>query len=142
MKKSTAELLDLMKNSRSYDEYYAACKDEIGQGLMKIDRVLHALLLEKRVSKAEVIARSGLETHYAYQIFSGVKKPTRDKVLMLGVGLGLSVEEMQRTLKITGYAQLYCKEERDNAILFGFTKRLSILDINDLLFELQLELLH
>ncbi len=141
MKKTTGELLELMKSSHSYAEYLAGCREDIGRECMKIDRALNALLADKGLGKATVIARSGVENHYAYQIFSGLKTPTRDKVLMLGVGFGLSVEEIQQLLRITGYAQLDSKGERDNAILFGFTKRLSILDINELLFELRLELL-
>lgn len=73
---------------------------------------------------------------YAYQIFSGTKTPTRDKVLMLCIGFSLAVEETQRLLKITGYAQLYSKDERDNVILFGLTKKLSIIEINDILYEM------
>ena len=136
MKKTTQELLELMKSSRDYHEYLAQNKEDIGKDHMKIDRALNALLAEKKAVKAEVIVKSGIENHYAYQIFSGVKTPTRDKVLMLCVGFGLTVEETQQLLKITGYAQLYSKEERDNVILFGLTKHLSIIDINDLLYEM------
>ena len=136
MKKTTQELLELMKSSRDYHEYLAQYKEDIGKDHMKIDRALNALLAEKKAIKAEVIVKSEIENHYAYQIFSGVKTPTRDKVLMLCVGFGLTVEETQQLLKITGYAQLYSKEERDNVILFGLTKHLSIIDINDLLYEM------
>ena len=141
MKRTTQELLELMKSSHSYKDYIAANQESIGQEHMKIARALTVLLVDKGVSKAEVIARSGIEIHYAYQIFSGVKTPTRDKVLMLCVGFGLDVEETQRILKITGYAQLYSKDKRDNVILFGLTKQLSVIDINDLLYEMHLELL-
>lgn len=141
MKKTTQELLDLMKNSKDYHEYLAQTQDAIGKDHMKIDRALNALLAEKKAVKSEVIARSGIENHYAYQIFSGVKTPARDKVLMLCVGFGLNVEETQQLLKITGYAQLYSKEERDNVILFGLTKTLSIIEINDLLYEMNYTIL-
>lgn len=136
MKKNTQELLELMKTSQDYHDYHEKYKDDIGKGHMKIDRALNALLADKDAIKADVIARSGIETHYAYQIFSGTKTPTRDKVLMLCIGFSLSVEETQRLLKITGYAQLYSKDERDNVILFGLTKKLSIIEINDILYEM------
>lgn len=140
MEKSTQELLEMMKNSRSYQEYLKNAREEVGREHMKIDRALNALLTEKKLSKAEVIASSGIENHYAYQIFSGIKTPTRDKVLMLCIGFGLTVEETQKLLKVTGYAQLYSRNERDNVILFGLTKSLSIIDINGLLYELELEI--
>lgn len=130
-----------MKSSGNYTEYYSKNSKSMGGDHMKIDRALNILLTEKQLTKAEVIARSGIETHYAYQIFSGLKSPTRDKVLMLCVGFGLTVEETQQLLKITGYAQLYGKNERDNVILFGITKGLTMIEINDVLFEMGQELL-
>ena len=139
--KSTQQLLELMKNKTSYDEYLSENQEELGRGSMKLDRALRVLLLEKKLTKSEVIAKSGIENHYAYQIFSGTKTPTRDKVLMLCIGFSLSVEEAQKLLLVTGYAQLYAKDERDNVILFSLTHRKGILDVNALLYELGLELL-
>ncbi|MGM9680008.1 MAG: XRE family transcriptional regulator [Eubacteriales bacterium] len=141
MKKTTQELLDLMQSSQDYNRYLAANRESIGQEHMKIDRALNSLLAQRGAVKAEVIAKSGIENHYAYQIFSGARTPTRDKVVMLCIGFGLTVEETQKLLKITGYAQLYGKDERDNVILFGLTRRLSVIDINELLYELSLDLL-
>lgn len=141
MKKTTQELLDMMKGSKNYEDYLNTNRDELSQVLMKIDRALCVLLADKNVKKSDVIAKSGLEIHYAYQIFSGSKIPTRDKVIMLCFGYPLSPDETQKLLKITGYAQLYGKYMRDNAILFGLTKELSIVEVNGMLYELGLALL-
>ena len=141
MKKTTQELLELMKNSRDYHAYLDENREEITATHMKIDRALHVLLADSGKKKADVIAKSGIENHYAYQIFSGHRIPTRDKVIMLCIGFSLTVEETLRLLKITGYAPLYGKDERDNVILFGITKQLSMIDLNELLFELGLDIL-
>lgn len=141
MKKTTQELLDLMKSGRDYNEYLAVNRESIGQEHMKIDRALNLLLAQRGAIKADVIAKAGIENHYAYQIFSGTRIPTRDKVVMLCIGFGLTVEETQKLLKVTGYAQLYAKDERDNVILFGITRKLTMIDINELLYELGLNLL-
>ena len=141
MKRTTRELLELMKNSEDYNEYRNNNKNEFTHSFMKTDIALSAILKEKGLKKSDVIARSGIETHYAYQIFSGVKTPTRDKVVMLCFGLSLSAEETQELLKITGYPQLYGRNERDNAILFGITKHISIIEMNNLLYDLNLEIL-
>lgn len=141
MDKTTKELLELMKNSKSYDDYIRANRNDISQSFAKIDRTLSSMLVIKGLKKADVITRSGIETHYAYQIFSGRKTPSRDKVIMLCFGMNLSVDESQQLLKITGYPQLYGKNERDNAILFGLTKMISVIDMNNILFDLGLELL-
>ena len=139
--KSTRQLLELMKNKTNYDEYLSETQKDLGHGNMKLNRALQALLSEKALSRSAVIAKSGIENHYAYQIFNGTKTPTRDKVLMLCIGFSLSVEETQKLLQVTGYAQLYAKDERDNAILFSITHRKNIIDINALLYELGLPLL-
>jgi len=136
MKRSSQELLELMKSSNDYNEYMIKSKEDVNKGRMKISAALNSVLAEKELNKSTVIAKSGIENHYAYQIFSGVKNPTRDKVLMLSVGLGLDGEETQRLLKVTGYAQLYVKDERDGIILFGLTKRLTVIEINDLLYDM------
>lgn len=141
MKKTTCELLEMMKSSKEYSEYKESNADELTRSFMKVDRALSLLLREKGAKKADVIAKSGIETHYAYQIFSGLKTPTRDKVVMLCIGLGLSAEETQELLKITGYPQLYGRNERDNALLFGIVKHASVMDINNLLYDLHLEIL-
>ncbi|MCQ2425654.1 MAG: hypothetical protein MJ070_05870 [Lachnospiraceae bacterium] len=141
MKKKTEELLELMKNSPDYQEYLETNRGEISVGLMKVNRALASLLAEREMKKSEVIERSGIETHYAYQIFSGAKVPTRDKMLMLCVGFRLSPDEAQNLLKLTGYSALYGRELRDNAVLFGLTKNLSVVELNGILYDLGLDLL-
>jgi len=136
MKKTTQELLDTMQNYRSYEDYLKNNLTDISRQTMPIDRALTAVLTEKKLVKAEIIKTSGIEPHYGYQIFSGAKKPTRDKILMLLIAMKLTVDEIQQILKITGYEPLYSKINRDNAILFGITKRYTVIDINDLLFDL------
>ncbi len=141
MKKTTQQLIDMMKSCNDYNEYKEANQEELSQSFMKIDRALSVILNDKKAKKSDVIAKSGIEVHYAYQIFSGAKAPTRDKVVMLCFGLSLTVNESQQLLKITGYPQLYGKNERDNAILFGLTKQISVIDMNNMLYDLNLEIL-
>ena len=141
MKKTTGELLEMMKKTDDYKTYLSSGAEDIVREPMKIDRALNALVADKGLKKADVIARSGMEVHYAYQVFSGLRVPTRDKVVMLAVGMGLSADETQDLLRISGYAPLYAKAARDNALLFGLTKHLSVIDMNCLLYVLGFELL-
>lgn len=141
MTKSTKDLLETMEKSSSYRDYLKENRDHLEKNFMKVDRVLSALLQERQAKKADVIARAGIEVHYGYQIFSGSKLPSRDKLIMLCFGFSLSPEEAQQLLKLTGYPPLYVKVERDNAILFGLQKGLDIISMNSLLYELHLELL-
>lgn len=137
--KSTKELLNTMKNTSDYIEF--AEKNKNYYVHMKPSRALVSIINEKKLKKSNVIARSGIEVHYAYQIFNGTKAPSRDKLIMLCFGMELNLDEVQSLLKITGFAPLYAKIERDNAIIFGFIKKLNLLEANELLYELNLELL-
>ena len=141
MTKSTEELLEMMKNNPDYASYLEAVRDNVIVTPAKIDEVLNRTLEETGMKKADVIARSGIEQHYAYQIFSGKRIPTRDKAIMMCFGFGMDIAGTQKFLKITGYAELYGKELRDNAILFGLTNRMSVIDVNGMLYDLGLPLL-
>ena len=44
--------------------------------------------------------------NYAYQLFNGTRKPSRDKVIQLAFGFGLSVDDTQELLKVARQAPL------------------------------------
>lgn len=102
---------------------------------------LNLLLLRKGIGIPDVIRGSMLDRTYVYQIFSGKKKPSRDKLIALAFGLYLSDEETQKMLKLSGNRPLYIKDERDVLILFALQKEMSILEVNELLFSHNFELL-
>lgn len=90
---------------------------------------------EKGISRTLAITRSGLNTIYAYQIFSGKRKPSRDKLICLCFGLGLNAEEVQSFLHDCGYIPLYAKKRRDSIILFALYKKMTLFELNELLYE-------
>lgn len=96
---------------------------------------LEMLLREKQLTKADVVRDSEIDRKYLYQIFSGEKNPSRDKLIALAFGLHLSKEETQTMLKVSGKGELYPRRERDSIILFALNKRMNIFDTNDLLYE-------
>ncbi|MDE7354480.1 MAG: helix-turn-helix transcriptional regulator [Acetatifactor sp.] len=102
---------------------------------------MNALLLEKGISKADVVRGSQLDRSYAYQIFSGDKKPSRDKLIALAFGLGLTDEETQKMLKLSGNRELYARDERDAMILFFLQQNRTIFEVNDLLYAHNLTIL-
>ena len=126
--KTTGELTDGLKNTRDLNDFM-----ERNEGEFKDDTVsvyLNGLLTEKNLEKSEVIDKSFLDKVYAYQIFSGTKKPSRDKLLLLALGFGLDFDEVQKMLKTCSYPQLYAKNSRDSIIIYGFMHKLSALKLN------------
>lgn len=140
MKKTTQELLQLLKNTRNYSTYESQYGEEL-QTQISLSSYLSDLIVKKQLSKSTIIQRSGLDRSYAYDIFSGKKQPVRDKVLALCFGASLSIDETQDLLKLTGYPPLYARLARDNVILFSLNHKLSIIDTNILLEEMGMDLL-
>ncbi len=138
MKKSTKELLDVLKNTKSIDDYLS---NELSSPTdVELTQLLEAALVNHNISKADAIKASGLARTYAYQIFQGIKQPSRDKLLCLCIGIKMDVEEVQSMLRICDYPPLYAKKERDSVILFALMKKLSITDTNELLYAQNMEL--
>lgn len=97
---------------------------------------------EKRdMLPAQVIERSQIERTYGHQLFNGTRRPSRDKVLQLALGLGLSVDETQRLLRAAGKSPLYPRLKRDAVILYALQKKLPILTVQENLTKYGLTLL-
>ena len=84
---------------------------------MTFTELLESYLISKNLEKADVIRDSSLDRTYSYQIFSGLHKPSRDKLLCLAFGLHLTVPETQQLLKTAQMAPLYPRVKRDVLIL-------------------------
>lgn len=137
--KSTENLLySLQQNpiaKQATDGIKPACVKET------LSQDLNQLLTHKKLTKADAIRNSMLNNIYAHQIFSGLKTPARDKLLLLGFGLQLTFDEMQTLLKRQGYAQLYAKNSRDAFIIHAFLHGTTILELNTQLYENEMKTL-
>ena len=87
------------------------------------------------ISKAELARRAGMSTVYLYQVFSGRRRPSRDRMLCLCFGLECPVETTQELLKRGGFLPLYPKNRRDAIILYALSRGLTLQETNDRLFK-------
>ena len=99
-----------------------------------ISELLNALYDKKDISKAALARKAGMSEVYLHQVFSGRRKPSRDKLLCLCVGLGATLDETQRLLRQALYGQLYPRSRRDAIIAYGILHRMPLGEINDKLF--------
>lgn len=97
--------------------------------------LLQRLFEATEISKAELARRSGMSTVYLYQVFSGLRRPSRDRIICLCFGLACSLDTTQELLKRSGYLPLYPKNRRDAVILFALNKGMALQEANDLLFR-------
>ena len=139
MEKNTSEIVKELGLCPDFQTFYNENKDYMVT--KKLTELLAELLEVKGIKKAHAIQRSELSEVYGYQIFSGVRVPERKKLLCLAVGMGLNIDETQKLLKCAGYAPLYAKLPFDSVVLYGLCNSMSVLQINESLFEYGLETL-
>ena len=99
-----------------------------------VAELLAELYEKKDFSKAALARRAGMSEVYLHQVFSGRRKPSRDRLLCLCIGLGATLEETQRLLQQASYAQLYPRSRRDAIISHGLLHGTELNAINDMLF--------
>ncbi len=139
MKKDTSKIVEELGLCPDFTTFYNENKDYLITA--SLSELLAELMTKKALRKSAVIKAAELSEVYAYQIFSGLRVPERKKLLCLAVGMGLNVEETQTLLKCAGYSPLYVKLPFDSVVLYGICKQLSVVQINELLFEHDLETL-
>ena len=137
MRKDTAKIVEELGLCPDFQTFYKENKDHMVSG--NLAALLEQLLERKGLKKAQVIKNAELSEVYGYQIFSGVRVPERKKLLCLAISMQLNIEETQQLLKCSGYSQLYVKLPFDSIVLYGLCKGLSVLQINELLYEYGLE---
>lgn len=131
--KTTDELRHEIKAATNIEDFLAKNKEQMLTH--SLPEHLNLLLSQKGVSRADVVRGSLLDRAYVYQIFSGEKTPSRDKLIAIAFGLRLSDEETQRMLKLSGNRELYARDERDTLILFALQRKKTIFVTNELLIN-------
>ena len=132
-KKTTSHLENELKNSTSLDTFLEKHQDELSD--CSLSDQLGKMLQKKGLTKAEVVKECNLNEVYAYQILSGVRRPSRDKLLCLCFAMKATLAETQSLLKESGFAPLYVRSHRDSIILFAITHGHTLLQLNTDLYD-------
>lgn len=130
--KGTGDLEEELMSADSIDSYIHDNEDCFFE--RSITETLEELYERKAVSKALLARQSGMSEVYLHQVFSGRRNPSRDRLLCLCIGLEATLEETQRLLKLSAYAQLYPRSRRDAIIAYGILHHMELHAINDKLF--------
>ena len=140
MQKSTEILMNELKTTDKIESFVSENADEIQE--LSLSEYLRELLVKYDFDKSEVFKRAGMsDTNYGYELFrNDNKKASRDRLIRLCIGFPLSIEETQKVLQYGKVRPLYPRDERDAYILFGLNKKYTLDEINDLLYEHNLEL--
>lgn len=117
-------------------------KDLLEEGVVPQPPPLHEYLRQLCQSRGEtaerVIERAGIDRAVGDQLFSGRRKPSRDRVIQLAFGLGLDMEETQQLLKTARHTFLYSRIKRDAAIIYCLSRNMEIAEAQNVLAGLNL----
>lgn len=140
MKKVTNELQNEIRSIKSIEAYLEKnAKELVTEN--NISNLLKDMISEKSLKKSDVIKKAGLNEIYGYQIFSGKREPSRDKIIALCFGMGLNVDEVQTILKHSQNPILYARDTRDSIIIFCIENKKDIIECNNMLYDYGFELL-
>lgn len=139
MSKNTAEIIKELQLSSDFKRFYQENKEYMVDKTLA--QFLEQLLQETGISKAKAIKNAEMSEIYGYHIFAGTRIPERGKVLALAIGMGLKLDQIQQLLKVAGYSTLYVKRPFDSVVLYGICNNMSVAQINELLYDYDMETL-
>lgn len=135
MKKKTNELMNEIAACENISQYFNSNSEEF------LEIPLHVYLKEllaKTHLRTSQVANLSCKGEYIYQVFRGIKNPGRDVILSIALAMQLSLEETKRLLRISHKPTLDVRDRRDSIIIFALSRKLSVPDTNDILYEFKM----
>ena len=94
------------------------------------------MLEKKNLKRSRVVRMADLNETFGYQIFTGARNPSRDKVLQIAFAMALTLRETNRALRAAGASSLNPKCRRDAIIIFCIDQGCSLQKVNEELYRL------
>lgn len=135
MASTTNTLLQKLVNGKSLQKVLDSDAE------VPLTKYLQELCEERDVVPEQVIKKAQIDRTYGHQIFNGTRNPSRDKLIQLAVGFGLSLDETQMLLKKAGKSVLYSKIKRDAACIYGISHGMNMMELQELLLSVDVPLL-
>ena len=131
--KSTDDLKQELMSDPDIDSYIR--KNESCFVSRSVTELLTEFYERRNMTKSQLARKSNMSEVYLHQVFAGRRKPSRNKILCMCIGMELSIEDTQRLLKEAAYAQPYPRIRREAIIYHGIVHHTPLDEINDKLFE-------
>jgi len=130
----TTQLLNKLYEAQDIQAFL--CEHEREFYAVTLSEMLQQLLAQKNATVAQVADASG-QGEYVYKVFQGKRKPSRDIVIAIAIGMQLSCDETQLLLRIAKLARLDPRDKRDSVLIYGLKETLGVDKLNELLYEMQ-----
>ena len=130
--KSTDELFTLIdRDSSGFLDTIE--ENRFGRPVQMLSDYLYEKMEKYGISPHDLVVRTNISQPHIYQILSGRRRASREKLIVMAVGIGLSLDETQRLLTIGQCGMLYPKVRRDAAIICCIREHMDIYDTNECL---------
>lgn len=133
IKKPTDEMMDKLLKSNNIEEYIKENKEHFVD--LTISQFLSEYIKVKELTKSHVIKDAEISEIFGFQVLSGTRNPSRNTLISLCIAAGMTVEEVQTSLKIAEFAPLYPKNKRDSIIILGIANGKGVCEINNDLYD-------
>lgn len=127
----TEELLDELLDAPRIDTFIEGHEFDA----LSLADYLKQLLEEKGLTRAGVVRMANLNETFGYQIFTGARNPSRNKVLQIAFAMALTLRETNRALRAAGVSSLNPRSRRDAIIIFCLDRSCSLQKVNEELFR-------
>ncbi len=101
-----------------------------------LSEFLCRMLEKKNLKRSRVVRMADLNETFGYQIFTGARNPSRDKVLQIAFAMALTLRETNRALRAAGVSSLNPKCRRDAIVIFCIDQGCSLQKVNEELYRL------
>lgn len=133
IKKPTNEVMDEILKSNSIEEYIKENEEVFID--KTISEHLNEYINKNNLVKSHIIKDAEISEIFGFQILSGTRNPSRNTLLSLCIAMKMTIDEVQSTLKIAGFATLYPKNKRDSIIIKSISNGNSVFETNNALYE-------
>lgn len=130
---TTTELLKNLKQVNNLEEYFSLFDSELSRATF--NDILNSLLFQKELVVSDVLRKTNITKSYIYKIFSGEKKPSRDHIIQIAIGMKCTLIETNMLLRKLEYSALYPRSSRDSILIYAIEKDFTVYDTNDLLIS-------
>ena len=131
--RDTTELFNELKTDLDIENFIAANQSEFTKPLYKF---LTELLKERHLTRKEIAFAMNVDPSYIHHIFSGAKKPSRERLLAIARVMDLNLDETQYLLRYGGYGILYPRTPYDSVIIYAIENGLTFSEMNNYLKQL------
>lgn len=130
---STGDLLSILKKTPNLSGFLSD-----HQSIFKKHNsgaLIEGMIQKRGITKSDLAKRAGISWVYLYQILTGRRHPSRNRVIRIGLAIPCSLDEVQTLLSNCGYSKLDVRNRRDAVIIYGFLHQQNMYTVNDELFE-------